>query len=212
MSPQCQWNSNHVAFEVNLSASEETTHLSQEQCTLRIGHDSRTIRFVARQTEQFESITGNPRSRDLCRKYCRGLVPEEILFLLVVTPALILVAHAGPTITVSSSNKTTGSFRVEERESYVGSPLKTWWSSQIHRTSFLLGFYSAIEGRDRCMGAADGEAREAPEEEEKPRIEPLRLPTPEEIRGQDIWNNCAVRSVVSGIMGENASLFLLKSR
>lgn len=36
---------------------------------------------------------------------------------------------------------------------------------------------------------------------EKPKIEPIRMPTPEEIRGQDIWNNCAVRSVVSGVMG-----------
>ncbi|KEH38394.1 hypothetical protein MTR_2g070300 [Medicago truncatula] len=30
---------------------------------------------------------------------------------------------------------------------------------------------------------------------------PLSLPTVEEICGQDIWNNCAVRSVVSGVMG-----------
>lgn len=36
---------------------------------------------------------------------------------------------------------------------------------------------------------------------EKPQIERFHLPTPEEIRGQDIWNNCAVRSVVSGVMG-----------
>lgn len=40
-----------------------------------------------------------------------------------------------------------------------------------------------------------------PKEVEKPQIEPIRLPTAEEIRGQDIWNNCAVRSVVSGVMG-----------
>lgn len=33
-------------------------------------------------------------------------------------------------------------------------------------------------------------------------VEPIRLPTVEEIKGQDIWNNCAVRSVVSGVMGE----------
>ncbi|AES89628.1 mitochondrial import inner membrane translocase subunit TIM22-4 isoform X1 [Medicago truncatula] len=38
-------------------------------------------------------------------------------------------------------------------------------------------------------------------EVEKPQIQPLSLPTVEEIRGQDIWNNCAVRSVVSGVMG-----------
>lgn len=39
------------------------------------------------------------------------------------------------------------------------------------------------------------------EEAERPPTEPLRLPTVEEIRGQDIWNNCAVRSIVSGVMG-----------
>ena len=37
---------------------------------------------------------------------------------------------------------------------------------------------------------------------EKPAVERFHLPTPEEIRGQDIWNNCAVRSVVSGVMGK----------
>lgn len=45
-------------------------------------------------------------------------------------------------------------------------------------------------------------------EAEKPQIEPLRLPTVEEIRGQDIWNNCAVRSVVSGVMGGGLGLFM----
>jgi hypothetical protein len=29
----------------------------------------------------------------------------------------------------------------------------------------------------------------------------LRLPTPDEIRAQDIFNNCAVRTGVSGVMG-----------
>ncbi|MQL90020.1 hypothetical protein Taro_022601 [Colocasia esculenta] len=47
-----------------------------------------------------------------------------------------------------------------------------------------------------------------PKEEEKPKIEPLRLPTVEEIRGQDIWNNCAIRSAVSGIMGGGFGLFM----
>ncbi|XP_030474159.1 mitochondrial import inner membrane translocase subunit TIM22-4-like [Syzygium oleosum] len=45
-------------------------------------------------------------------------------------------------------------------------------------------------------------------EAEKPQIQPLRLPTPEEIRGQDIWNNCAVRSVVSGVMGGGLGIFM----
>ncbi|XP_028753351.1 mitochondrial import inner membrane translocase subunit TIM22-4 [Neltuma alba] len=45
-------------------------------------------------------------------------------------------------------------------------------------------------------------------EAEKPQIQPIRLPTVEEIRGQDIWNNCAVRSVVSGVMGGGIGLFM----
>lgn len=43
-------------------------------------------------------------------------------------------------------------------------------------------------------------------EAQKPPIEPLRLPTPDEIRGQDIWNNCAVRSVFSGVVGGGLGL------
>nr|XP_033509698.1 mitochondrial import inner membrane translocase subunit TIM22-4-like isoform X1 [Nicotiana tomentosiformis] len=43
---------------------------------------------------------------------------------------------------------------------------------------------------------------------QKPQIEPIRMPTVEEIRGQDIWNNCAVRSVVSGVMGGGLGLFM----
>lgn len=45
-------------------------------------------------------------------------------------------------------------------------------------------------------------------EAEKAPIEPIRLPTVEEVRGQDIWNNCAVRSVTSGIMGGGLGLFM----
>ncbi|XP_042513478.1 mitochondrial import inner membrane translocase subunit TIM22-4-like [Macadamia integrifolia] len=45
-------------------------------------------------------------------------------------------------------------------------------------------------------------------ETQKPQMEPLRLPTIEEIRGQDIWNNCAVRSVVSGVMGGGLGFFM----
>ncbi|XP_016650332.1 PREDICTED: mitochondrial import inner membrane translocase subunit TIM22-4-like isoform X2 [Prunus mume] len=45
-------------------------------------------------------------------------------------------------------------------------------------------------------------------EVEKPPIEPIRLPSVEEIRGQDIWNNCAVRSVVSGVMGGGLGLMM----
>ncbi|CAA0812295.1 Mitochondrial import inner membrane translocase subunit TIM22-1 [Striga hermonthica] len=51
---------------------------------------------------------------------------------------------------------------------------------------------------------ASSSTQEAP----TPQIEPIRLPTVEEIRGQDIWNNCAVRSVVSGVMGGGLGLFM----
>ncbi|KAL8481811.1 hypothetical protein ACS0TY_027554 [Phlomoides rotata] len=49
-------------------------------------------------------------------------------------------------------------------------------------------------------------ASSSTEEAPKPPIEPIHLPTLEEIRGQDIWNNCAVRSVVSGVMGGGMGL------
>ncbi|KAJ0978359.1 hypothetical protein J5N97_013833 [Dioscorea zingiberensis] len=58
------------------------------------------------------------------------------------------------------------------------------------------------------MAASESEPQAAPTEPEKPKIEPLRLPTPEEIRGQDIWNNCAVRSVVSGVLGGGLGVFM----
>ncbi|XP_031271853.1 mitochondrial import inner membrane translocase subunit TIM22-4 [Pistacia vera] len=38
-------------------------------------------------------------------------------------------------------------------------------------------------------------------EPDKPQYEAFRMPTTEEIRAQEVWNNCAVRSVVSGVMG-----------
>lgn len=41
----------------------------------------------------------------------------------------------------------------------------------------------------------------ASKEAEKPVIEPIRLPTVEEVRAQEVWNNCAVRGVLSGVMG-----------
>ncbi|XP_020578169.1 mitochondrial import inner membrane translocase subunit TIM22-4 [Phalaenopsis equestris] len=58
------------------------------------------------------------------------------------------------------------------------------------------------------MASPDGENQAASKQEEKSKIEPLKLPTMEEIRGQDIWNNCAVRSVVSGVMGGGLGLFM----
>ncbi|KAF3656321.1 Mitochondrial import inner membrane translocase subunit TIM22-1 [Capsicum annuum] len=52
------------------------------------------------------------------------------------------------------------------------------------------------------------DAQSSSQEAKKPQIEPIRMPTVEEIRGQDIWNNCAVRSVVSGVMGGGLGLFM----
>lgn len=40
-------------------------------------------------------------------------------------------------------------------------------------------------------------------EAEQPQVQPLRMPSMEEIRAQEVWNNCAVRSVVSGVMGKS---------
>ncbi|XP_022735544.1 mitochondrial import inner membrane translocase subunit TIM22-4-like isoform X1 [Durio zibethinus] len=37
-------------------------------------------------------------------------------------------------------------------------------------------------------------------EAEQPQFQAIRMPTMEEIRAQEVWNNCAVRSVVSGVM------------
>ncbi|GAB2218520.1 hypothetical protein Droror1_Dr00001747 [Drosera rotundifolia] len=59
------------------------------------------------------------------------------------------------------------------------------------------------------IGGAAAESSAGKESEEKAKaVEPFHLPTPEEIRGQDIWNNCAVRSVVSGVMGGGLGLFM----
>ncbi|XP_020267350.1 mitochondrial import inner membrane translocase subunit TIM22-4-like isoform X2 [Asparagus officinalis] len=58
------------------------------------------------------------------------------------------------------------------------------------------------------MADSDSDPKEAPNEAEKTAVEPIRMPTMEEIRGQDIWNNCAVRSVVSGVMGGGLGLFM----
>uniref|UniRef100_A0A5B7AJU4 Mitochondrial import inner membrane translocase subunit TIM22-4-like n=1 Tax=Davidia involucrata TaxID=16924 RepID=A0A5B7AJU4_DAVIN len=69
----------------------------------------------------------------------------------------------------------------------------------------LFGFVptmSANSGTESTNGSSNSN------EAQKPQIEPLRLPTVEEIRGQDIWNNCAVRSVVSGVMGGGLGLFM----
>jgi len=39
-------------------------------------------------------------------------------------------------------------------------------------------------------------------DENSTQIQPIRMPTIEEIRAQEVWNNCAVRAVTSGVMGQ----------
>lgn len=36
-------------------------------------------------------------------------------------------------------------------------------------------------------------------------IEPIRMPTMEEIQAQEVWNNCVIRSAFSGVVGETNS-------
>lgn len=61
---------------------------------------------------------------------------------------------------------------------------------------------AASSGIESNNGASS--SREA--EPETPQIPPFRMPTMEEIRAQEVWNNCAVRSVASGVMGETMVL------
>ncbi|KAK9940860.1 hypothetical protein M0R45_017500 [Rubus argutus] len=58
------------------------------------------------------------------------------------------------------------------------------------------------------MAEDKGNETAASREVEKAPIEPLRMPTVEEIRGQDIWNNCVVRSAASGVMGGGLGLMM----
>ncbi|KAG8657903.1 mitochondrial import inner membrane translocase subunit TIM22-4 [Manihot esculenta] len=63
---------------------------------------------------------------------------------------------------------------------------------------------AASSGIESNNGASS--SREA--EPETPQIPPFRMPTMEEIRAQEVWNNCAVRSVASGVMGGGLGLFM----
>lgn len=46
-----------------------------------------------------------------------------------------------------------------------------------------------------------GSAPPAPPGADKPPEPQFHMPTPEELRIQDVMNNCAVRTVLSGVMG-----------
>ena len=48
----------------------------------------------------------------------------------------------------------------------------------------------------------DAKEPEAEAEPQTPQVQHFRMPNVEEIRAQEIWNNCAFRSVASGVMGE----------
>ncbi|EOA38615.1 hypothetical protein CARUB_v10010466mg [Capsella rubella] len=45
-------------------------------------------------------------------------------------------------------------------------------------------------------------------DENATQIQPIRMPTIEEIRAQEVWNNCAVRAVTSGVMGGGLGLMM----
>ncbi|AEE74859.1 Mitochondrial import inner membrane translocase subunit Tim17/Tim22/Tim23 family protein [Arabidopsis thaliana] len=45
-------------------------------------------------------------------------------------------------------------------------------------------------------------------DENSTQIQPIRMPTIEEIRAQEVWNNCAVRAVTSGVMGGGLGLMM----
>ncbi|CAN0859800.1 Mitochondrial import inner membrane translocase subunit TIM22-1 [Linum grandiflorum] len=40
------------------------------------------------------------------------------------------------------------------------------------------------------------------------KIEPFRMPSVEEIRAQEVWNNCAIRSAFSGVVGGGLGIFM----
>ena len=52
-------------------------------------------------------------------------------------------------------------------------------------------------------GGAASSSSTSKDGETPTQIQPFRMPTIEEVRAQDVWNNCAVRSVASGVMGED---------
>ncbi|KAF2287543.1 hypothetical protein P3X46_006926 [Hevea brasiliensis] len=60
---------------------------------------------------------------------------------------------------------------------------------------------SGIESNDGASSSKEAEP-------ETPQIPPFRMPTMEEIRAQEVWNNCAIRSVASGVMGGGLGLFM----
>lgn len=79
---------------------------------------------------------------------------------------------------------------------------RRWYSEQIVARS-------VAEPKISSSSWSSPMAAPGPSSSEEP---PLRLPSAEEIRAQDIFNNCAVRTVVSGVMGACPHPFLSQSR
>ena len=63
-----------------------------------------------------------------------------------------------------------------------------------------------LKGMGDGKGESTGEARVAAEANTR-----FHLPTPEEMVVQDLFNNCAVRTVMSGVMGIHSPPSLTKS-
>ncbi|EEF44022.1 protein with unknown function [Ricinus communis] len=61
-------------------------------------------------------------------------------------------------------------------------------------------------GVNEINDSASSSKKEA--EPEIPQIQPFRMPSMEEIRAQEVWDNCAVRSVASGVLGGGLGLFM----
>ena len=51
--------------------------------------------------------------------------------------------------------------------------------------------------------AAAGAGGDAASQTAAVAVEQIHLPTPEEMKAQEVWNNCVVRSVMSGVMGND---------
>ncbi|KAJ1406688.1 Tim17/Tim22/Tim23/Pmp24 family [Sesbania bispinosa] len=110
-------------------------------------------------------------------------------------------------LTVSPGHRTTLPLRLLAKAVKVTVVANFSWLFIRISTSSCISWICALPMADDSGTAASNGSLNS-KEVEKPPIEPLRLPTVEEIRGQDIWNNCAMRSVVSGVMGGGLGIFM----
>ncbi|KAL1204187.1 Mitochondrial import inner membrane translocase subunit TIM22-1 [Cardamine amara subsp. amara] len=61
---------------------------------------------------------------------------------------------------------------------------------------------------DSSAEPTDASSGSVGSDENATQIQPIRMPTTEEIRAQDVWNNCGVRAVTSGVMGGGLGLMM----